>query len=1353
MSATSEESVDQLPARVALLLHQTVPSRDTPGAAAIKQLSAAALRMSYNTHFNDTVLSWIRNNPKHPHLAAFAVASAACEYAADDLLENTLDELASIVLDASTALKCAAAAALLPPLSISVLRQDLHVDVKVKALDLIIVLLKKSENCKLMASDPNYSNFIIYWMHCGDSALQYRLLYIIIKLLKDSREILMARYELPKEILDLGSIDASILFSTVSETVAEYVDTFLLILQSCRDFLFKYNCRNQAGAVWPKSFKFSSIAYNAGANMERIGQVEALTTATFWIDFNENSVGLLFTDEGAQDVVLEYRKIKSFSVNYTALTLVLSVPFAVSNSFTALKGAAPHRIVLTWDSNVVRSAPSDIEEIFSVKGVKNAKPQSYENPGFSISSSQISPSNRPTYAEFSHNSKVNSQENSISPSPPKAVTKESASQRFSEQETQDSDTFPPSPLAELFKPPASQLIDPPSKSHQLTPPESSRHQTSVARPASPTKVVQSVENPKKPVGTLAASKVGKRPLAAKLNATKADAKKENSKPTAKVTSSKRAREPAEQQLPVNADAASKPELSAETTKALTSLSLPNAAQNLELKSTDLRKGKAAKSARAKKKPVAPKPPKKAKIAKAKDLEETQPEHVPAPEPSARVTRSRSMRSSTAASVTGPPDSPLTECDRRGNNSVSSVFNKPESPSKRGNATTLKSNDTAASSKSKRTSACYGDLSSDDDFGNTDAAADDKATLSKAIVSPRNTSLPTPKAHPPTSHECDDVSAKALRRSEALNEGTTPSKMQPRPSSSSQAKNHLPPADNFDSIWAIPDEPTSKKSHENEASYLKSSSKKTTREHKTPPLTEKNPIPSTQKVYSSRASKSVRDSPAFSSVSHPRRETKDIASLSAVKKAHASATKSNRDSSAKKKLPWLKDLDCENNGTTNEQPEVSKLVSPPKTRAEIAPKLADPDPVESLNASENDYDDPPFEMALLPLSPGAEKDQSGSSSGESENKLGKSRLLSKDQAFEKVNRSKVFDMDNNHSSSRVLNTPTLSKHKILAPDLSRQKSNSKKDVSALTDSIGLTVESAKKRFFSPVLQATSEKRDAPPKFPSVRQSRPDSEIFTASELKSSNFSERLAESRSEQPHNMPSDLGSSMAPLYKFSRLSNMPSTYMEVEEMMSSIKGIKRTRSMSFSADEDLNDTTIVQEYEHEEDFERQTVRKRSTEKKSKTSGGITYASQMTQEEIISGSPIKKALMKRRLDMANDDIAGQSHSFAPNKHARNFSSQHETADPLHDFMQQYMAVVEHKIKTKCEEVSDKRIQQARHHMNSIATIDASKALRDRCKLFESFASECSWSWRPCSITSVAAKSASLIQDLRSEGLN
>ncbi|KAJ3243006.1 hypothetical protein HDU78_000889, partial [Chytriomyces hyalinus] len=150
MSATSEESADQLPARVALLLQQAVPSRDTLGATAIKHLSAAALRMSYNTQFNDTVLSWIRNNPKHPHLAAFAVASAACEYAADDLLENTLDELASIVLDASTALKCAAAAALLPPLSISVLRQDLHVDVKVKALDLIIALLKKSENCKLM---------------------------------------------------------------------------------------------------------------------------------------------------------------------------------------------------------------------------------------------------------------------------------------------------------------------------------------------------------------------------------------------------------------------------------------------------------------------------------------------------------------------------------------------------------------------------------------------------------------------------------------------------------------------------------------------------------------------------------------------------------------------------------------------------------------------------------------------------------------------------------------------------------------------------------------------------------------------------------------------------------------------------------------------------------------------------------------------------------------------------------------------------------------------------------------------------------------------------------------------------
>ncbi|KAI8827471.1 hypothetical protein BJ741DRAFT_26413 [Chytriomyces cf. hyalinus JEL632] len=150
---------------------------------------------------------------------------------------------------------------------------------------------------------------------------------------------------------------------------------------------------------------------------------------------------------------------------------------------------------------------------------------------------------------------------------------------------------------------------------------------------------------------------------------------------------------------------------------------------------------------------------------------------------------------------------------------------------------------------------------------------------------------------------------------------------------------------------------------------------------------------------------------------------------------------------------------------------------------------------------------------------------------------------------------------------------------------------------------------------------------------------------------------------------------------------------------------------------------------------------------------GITYASQMTQEEIISGSPIKKALMKRRLDMANDDIAGQTHSFAPNKHARNFSSQNETADPLHDFMQQYMAVVEYKIKTNCKEVADKRIRQARHHMNSIETIDARKVLRDRSKLFESFASECSWSWRPCSITSVAAKSASLIQDLRSEGLN
>ncbi|KAI8827779.1 hypothetical protein BJ741DRAFT_628749 [Chytriomyces cf. hyalinus JEL632] len=1307
---------------------------------------------SPQTDFSDTVSSWIRNKPKHPHLAAFAVASAACEYAADDLLESTLDELTSIVLEASTALKCAAAVALLPPLSISVLRQDLHVDVKVKALDFIIALLKKRENCKLMASDPNYSNFIIYWMHCGDSALQCRLLYIIIKLLKDSREILMARYELPKEILDLGSID------------------------SCRDFLFKYNCRNQAGAVWPKSFKFSSIAYNAGATMERIGQVEALKTATFWIDFNENSVGLLFADEGAQDIVLEYRKIKSFSVNYTALTLVLSVPFAVSNSFTARKGAVPHRIILTWDSNVVRSAPSDIEEIFSVKGVKNAKPQSYENPGFSISSSQISPLNRPTYAEFSHNSKVNSQENSLSPSPLKAVTRESARQRFSEPETQDSDTFPPSPLAELVKLPASQLIDPPSKSHQLTPPESKRHQTNVALPASPSKVVLKVENTKKSVGALAASKVEKRPIASKLNATKADAKKENSKPTAKVTSSKLAGETAEQQLFVNAAAASKPKLSAETTKAL---SFPNAAQNLEPQSTDLPKGKAAKSARAKKKPAAPKPPKKAKIAKAKDLEETQAESVPEPEPEpeARVTRSRSMRSSTAASATGPPDSPLTECDRRANNSVSSVVKKPESPSKRGKTTTSKGNHTAATSKSKRTSVCYGDLSSDDDFGNADTVALDKAPSSKATVSPRNTSLPTPKAHHLTSHESVDVSAKVLKRSEAVNEGTTPSRMQPRPSIPSQAKNPLPPADNFDSIWAIPDEPTSKKSHEIETSSLKSSSKKTTWEPETPSLTEKNPIRSTQKEYSSRPSK-VRDSPAFSSASHPRRETKDIASLSAVKKVHASATKSNRDSSAKKRLPWLKDLDTEIKGTTKDQHDVSKRVSPRKTRAEISPKLVDPDQVENLNGPENDYDGPPFEMAPLPLSPAAVKDQSGSNSGESE-KLGKSRLHFNHQAVEKVNRPKghqpistvrntptlakqnhlvshdqtEFEMDNNHSTPRVLHTPTLSKHYIIAPDSSRQESHSKKDVSALTDSTRLTVESAKKRIFSLDLQATSEKRHVQPKISSVQQSRTDSDIFTGSELKSNIFSERLAESRCKQPHTMPSDLGSPIAPLYKFSRFSNMPSTFKEVEEMMSSSKGIKRTRSMSFSVEEDLNDTTIVQEYEHEEDFERQTVRKRSTEKQSKTSGGITYASQMTQEEIISGSPIKKALMKRRLDMASDDIAGQTHSFAPNKHARNFSSQHETADPLHDFMQQYMAVVEHKIKTNCEEVADKRIRQARHHMNSIATIDASKALRDRCKLFESFASECSWSWRPCSISSIATKSVSLIQDLRSDGLN
>ncbi|KAJ3233711.1 hypothetical protein HDU81_002033 [Chytriomyces hyalinus] len=1325
MSTTSEESVDQLPARVALLLHQAVPTRDTLGVATIKQLSAAALRMSHGTDFNDTVSSWIRNNPKHPHLAAFAVASAACEYAADDLLENTLDELASIVVDASTALKCVAAAALLPPLSISVLRQDLHVDVKVK----------------------------------------YRLLYIIVKLLKDSRDILMARYELPKEILDLASIDAS-------------------------------------------------------ANMERIGQVEALQTATFWIDFNENSVGLLFADDGAQDVVLEYKKIKSFCVNYTALTLVLSVPFAVSNSFTARKGAAPHRIVLTWDSNVVRSAPSDIEEIFSVKGVKNAKPQSYENPGFSISSSQISPSHRPIHAEFSH-------KESVSPSPlPKTVNGGPVNQRFSEQETQDSDTFPPSPLAEIVKPPA------PSKAHELAPPESNRHQ---APPASPTKVVQKEENPKKLTSTLAASKVEKRPVVSKLNAIKTDAKKEKSKPSAQVTSSSiegRTRETADQNRPtVTGAVASKAELRVETTASI----LTKTVHDPEPTSTDLPKGKAAKSARAKKKPAAPKQPRKTKAEKAKDLEEAQAEYVPEPEPAARVTRSRSMRSSTAASVTGPPDSPITECDRRGN-SVVSVVTKPESPSKLGRTKTSKCNDPAPTSKSKRTSTCYGNLSSDDGFNDTDGMADDKATSSKATVfSPRIASLSTPKAHPPTSHESVNGSVKGLRRSEAVDEGTTPSRLQPRPSIPSQAKTILPPADNFDSIWAIPEEPTSKRLQENGSSSLKSSSKKATRdpktpsansldtiwaipeeprskipqeneassckssskkiprEHKTPSLTEQNPNRSTQKGHSSRASKSVRDSPAFSSVSHPRRETKDVASLSAVKKVRTSATKGNRDSSTKK-LPWLKvravpfngnvqlnnfvpqDLDSELKEKRKEPPKVSIRVSPQKARAEIAPKLINPDPpVENLDGSENDFDDPPFEMAPLPLSPRADKVQSDSSSRESERKSGKSQLLSDGHPFEKFNQpmgnqpsskslntpilskqshtvshdQAEFETNNNGSLSRSLNTPTLSKHQILIPDSSVKRSHSKKDVSALTGSIDLTVESAKKRIFSPDYRATNEERDARPKTSSARQLRFDADIFTASELKSNTFSERLAESRSKQPHAKPGELGSPIAPLYKFSRLSNMPSNFMEVEEMISSSKGIKRTRSMTFSLDEeDLNDTTIVQEFEQEEDFERQTVRKRSTEKKSKTSGGITYASQMTQEEIISGSPVKKALMKRRLDMANDDI-GQAHLFAPNKHARNFSSQHETADPIHDFMQQYMAA---KIKTNCEEVADKRIRQARHHMNSIATIDASKALRDRCKLFESFASECSWSWRPCSITSISAKSADLIQELRSEGL-
>ncbi|KAI8622769.1 hypothetical protein BC830DRAFT_1087719 [Chytriomyces sp. MP71] len=302
------------------------------------------------------------------HDAFFRVACLALVHA-NELgcsLESLLDDISDAVADASGDVKRCAGVLLLSPLVDCVLGSANHVDARVKALDIILALVKKRENIKLLLAHQRFGEFVQHWTVCGDSAMQHRLLQIVVKFVKESPKEMAERFNCPPGLLQL----------TNSEM--------------CREYLYRHNGIHEPGVVWPKSYKFVELDYTVCDPPSPVAKLEATENRVFWLDFNEQSVGFFFEDNGDQEVVLDYTKIKSFCVDFRRLKLTLGVSFSVSDSLMEPKGSEPYVLELKWDAGIFRSAPKDVEKILSQNGVMNDEPPKKICPTFSIYSSSQS---------------------------------------------------------------------------------------------------------------------------------------------------------------------------------------------------------------------------------------------------------------------------------------------------------------------------------------------------------------------------------------------------------------------------------------------------------------------------------------------------------------------------------------------------------------------------------------------------------------------------------------------------------------------------------------------------------------------------------------------------------------------------------------------------------------------------------------------------------------------------------------------------------------------------------------------------------------------------------------------------
>ncbi|KAJ3060104.1 hypothetical protein HDU98_003884, partial [Podochytrium sp. JEL0797] len=208
-----------------------------------------------------------------------------------------------------------------------------RLDARIETSEVIYTMIKKQANTAILEQEPALLERLLFeWARCDDSNLQFKLLNIATRLLRDVRDDLVQQFNVPAEVRNLRTLG----------------------LEDHRLFLHKQNNLKSNTRLWPKTFQVDGLLYRVGRRSRTIADLHCTPGNSFWIDFNVDYVVILFYDETGQHCAVEliYEKVDSFSVTHSGLRLTLRDPFNATDAMS-VESEGPYRVELKWASGIV----------------------------------------------------------------------------------------------------------------------------------------------------------------------------------------------------------------------------------------------------------------------------------------------------------------------------------------------------------------------------------------------------------------------------------------------------------------------------------------------------------------------------------------------------------------------------------------------------------------------------------------------------------------------------------------------------------------------------------------------------------------------------------------------------------------------------------------------------------------------------------------------------------------------------------------------------------------------------------------------------------------------------------------